>query len=556
MDPSFSFRPPFPHPSYHSFIGSPLSSSFIMTVDTAISGVNDAASSSRSPLQNEPASGEAARMLPQILKFVQDFISSGENPSTPVAPWGSIPEFRKAISLSLPDKASPASPEAALIDAIKLVFDNSVNPWTGRFLDKLYAAPTPVGIAADMVLSALNANSHVMSASPVLSLAEERCVEGLCEVFGFTEKKSDGLTMPGGSAANTLAVQTALANIFPRFRTQGLMGVMQQLIEEKRAPRPLLFTSSQCHYSLDKAAISAGLGLESVVKVDCDDTGRMSPSALEDALNKAKELGIGTPFLINATSGTTVLGSFDQLPELAEIARRHGCWLHIDGSWGGPIVFSHHSTYSSLMKGSNLADSITINPHKLLNVPLQCSFLLVRDADALSANSLDAGYLFHSKDRRENAAMKTMGCGRRGDALKFWLYWVRYGKHGFGQHVDAGLALATELVEYIRSKPTIELGPLADPLFLQICFRPAMAGGESSLGTKLEEEEVKKRSQGTQYVHAELKKRRMFAVDFAPLPNGIGDFIRLVVHPRTKMENLKMLVDQVAEIGEVYWKQA
>ncbi len=474
--------------------------------------VNGTAFSSRSPLQAEPASREAARILPETLQLVQNFIESGEKPDTYVAPWGSIPDFRKAISLELPDKADTSS-DAALLEAVKLVFDNSVNPWTGRFLDKLYSAPTPVGIAADMVLSAINANAHVMSASPVLSLAEERCVEGLCEVFGFTDKKPDGLTMPGGSSANTLAVQTALANIFPRFRTQGLLGVMQQLGEEGRPQRPLLFTSSQCHYSLDKAAISSGLGLDSVVKVACDLTGRMSPKALEAALVKAKESGEGTPFLINATSGTTVLGSFDPLPELSEIARRHGCWLHIDASWGGPIVFSHIETYSSLMKGSNLADSLTINPHKLLNTPLQCSFLLVRDADTLSANSLDAGYLFHSKDRRENAAMKTMGCGRRGDALKFWLYWVRYGKHGFGSHVDAGLSLATELVEYIRTRPDqIELGPLADPLFLQICFRPVQPGNTRQLNGSgdadvLIEEEIKKRSQGTQFVYQELKRR-------------------------------------------------
>ncbi|EST04749.1 Pyridoxal phosphate-dependent decarboxylase [Kalmanozyma brasiliensis GHG001] len=525
-----------------------------MTVNGHSNGVNGAGPSTLSPLQVEPSSVEAARILPQALELVQNFIASGEQPDTYVAPWGSIPDFRKAVSLSLPDKTAS---DDALLDAIKLVFDNSVNPWTGRFLDKLYAAPTPVGIAADLVLSAVNANAHVMSASPVLSLAEERCVEGLCELFGFTEKKADGLTMPGGSSANTLAVQTALANLFPKFRTQGMLGVMQQLTEEKRAPRPLLFTSSQSHYSLDKAAISSGLGLDSVVKVDCDDAGRMDPKALDHALTAAKEQGTGTPFLINATSGTTVLGSFDPLPELSAVARKHNCWLHIDGSWGGPIVFSHRQTYSDLMKGSHLADSITINPHKLLNVPLQCSFLLVRDADTLSANSLDAAYLFHSKDRRENAAMKTMGCGRRGDALKFWLYWVRYGKNGFGAHVDAGLALAIELVEYIRSKPTeIELGPLADPLFLQICFRPLQPGRvDDSASWQLDAEEVKKRSAATQHVYQELKTRRMFAVDFAPLPNGIGDYIRLVVHPRTKMEDLKTLVDQVAEIGQSYWKQ-
>ncbi|PWY97457.1 PLP-dependent transferase [Testicularia cyperi] len=531
-----------------------------MTLDSAISGAGGSSAAkgaTLSPLQSEASSSQAARVLPEVLSLIQSFIESGEQPSTYVSPWGSISEFRKAVSLDLPESGSPTS-DTPLLDAVKLVLDNSVNPWTGRFLDKLYAAPTPVGIAADLVLSAVNANAHVMSASPMLSLAEERCIEGLCELFKFTSTKPDGLTMPGGSSANTLAVQTALSNIFPPFRSQGLIGVVSELAAASKPTRPLLYTSSQSHYSLDKAAISAGLGLESVVKVDCDATGRMCPKALEKALQAAKDNNQGTPFFVNATSGTTVLGSFDPLDELAPIAKRFGCWFHIDASWGGPIIFSPSA--STAMRGSELADSITINPHKLLNVPLQCSFLLVHDAKTLSANSLDAGYLFHSKDSRENAAMKTMGCGRRGDALKFWLYWIQYGRAGFGAHVDAGLRLASDLVDYIRAKPNLELGPLAEPLFLQICFRPKVRGATSSSSSSpgtlpSDPTTIKQRSEGTHFVHEELKRRRRFAVDFAPLPNEIGDFIRLVVHPRTKPEDLRELVDQVAEIGDAYWKQ-
>ncbi|KAN0065192.1 Glutamate decarboxylase 2 [Thecaphora frezii] len=507
---------------------------------------------SLSPLESEPASDELERILPQAFELVRQFVRSGQHPEAFVTPWPTISALRENIHLDLPESSSGKASDKVLIDAIKLILDNSVNPWTGRFLDKLYSAPTPVGLCADLVLSALNANAHVMSASPMLSLAEERCVEGLCEVFGFTQTKPDGLTMPGGSSANTLAVQTALANVFPPFREQGVFGIAGYLAEKYNrignAARPLIFTSDQSHYSLDKAAISAGLGLASVVKVPCDETGRMDPEALSQLLSSAVSEGLGTPFFINATSGSTVLGSFDPLPALSALAKEHGCWFHIDGSWGGPIIFSPTETYSSLMAGSHLADSITINPHKLLNVPLQCSFLLVRDARTLGANSLDAGYLFHSKDARENAAMKTMGCGRRGDAIKFWLYWIRYGKRGLGEHVDAGLGLAQRVVDYIHTQKsaTMEVGPLASPLFLQVCFRPKHATVETT---------VEQRSAATRYTHEQLKQRRKFAVDFAPLPRGIGEFIRLVVHPRTKWQDLQDLIDQIDEIGHDYWSR-
>ncbi|EPQ25845.1 uncharacterized protein PFL1_06520 [Pseudozyma flocculosa PF-1] len=532
-----------------------------MTLSATSHAAASPAKQSLSPLESEPASTELDRILPQAVELVKQFVRSGQDPETFVTPWPSIAALRQNVQLDLPDVAAAPrggeATDAALLDAIRLILDNSVNPWTGRFLDKLYSAPTPVGICADLVLSTLNANAHVMSASPMLSLAEERCVEGLCRVFGFTETKPDGLTMPGGSSANTLAVQTALANIFPPFREQGLLGVAAYLAEKHgrtgSAARPLIFTSDQSHYSLDKAAISAGLGLSSIVKVPCDETGRMDPEALSRLLESAVSSGSGSPFFINATSGSTVLGSFDPIPALSALAKRYGCWLHIDGSWGGPIIFSPTEAFASQMAGSHLADSITINPHKLLNVPLQCSFLLVRDAASLGANSLDAGYLFHSKDARENAAMKTMGCGRRGDAVKLWLYWVRYGKRGLGEHVDAGLALAQRVVDYIRTEKaeTMELGPLASPLFLQVCFRPKPRPGQGR-----GEASIEQRSAATRHTHRELQQRRRFAVDFAPLPRGIGEFVRLVVHPRTKWHDLQELIDQVDDIGQAYWSQA
>ncbi|PWN49483.1 PLP-dependent transferase [Violaceomyces palustris] len=521
----------------------------------AASASKPLSSSSSSPLEPVAPSQELATLLPQVVQMVQAFVEEGEKPGSNVTAWQSIPQLRQNVSLDLPDYGSVKDGDKKLLDSIQLVLENSVNPWTGRFLDKLYSANTPVGVCADLILSVLNANAHVMSASPMLSLAEEKCVEGLCEMFGFNDTP-DGLTMPGGSSANTLAVQTALANIFPPFREQGLLGISELLFEKYgrvgKAARPLIFTSDQSHYSLDKAAISAGLGLSSVIKVPCDHTGRMDPAALSRLINDSISEGLGTPFFVNATSGSTVLGSFDDLRSISAIARRHGCWLHVDGSWGGPIIFSPTRAHSSLMDGSELADSITINPHKLLNVPLQCSFLLVRRGKALSANTLDAGYLFHSKDARENAAMKTMGCGRRGDALKFWLYWVRFGKEGLGKHVDAGLRLANDVVEAIRDEPRLELGPLAEPLFLQVCFRPKPPRDHKGV----EPPSVEVRSKATRYVHNVLKERRRFAVDFAPLPGGIGDFIRLVVHPRTKREDLEELIEEVASIGEEFWERS
>lgn len=188
--------------------------------------------------------------------------------------------------------------------------------------------------------------------------------------------------MPGGSSSNTLAVQTALSTAFPSFHNEGVFGVSQDLAKRglrrsqtASACRPLIFTSEQSHYSLDKAAIACGLGLSSVVKVPCDGRGRMDPKALDSLLKAAfgDDLNdgaspLGFPFFVNATAGSTVMGSFDPLDEIAAVCQRqaHPVWLHVDASWGGPVLFSQRAR--TLMSGIEAVDSMAINPHKLLNV--------------------------------------------------------------------------------------------------------------------------------------------------------------------------------------------
>jgi glutamate decarboxylase len=97
---------------------------------------------------------------------------------------------------------------------------------------------------------------------------------------------------------------------------------------------------------------------------------------LEAAVIRAKEEGY-TPFYVNAGAGTTVLGSYDPFHEIADVCARHNLWFHVDGSWGGSVIFS--DTYKHKLSGVERADSVTVNPHKMLGVPLTCSFLLTPD---------------------------------------------------------------------------------------------------------------------------------------------------------------------------------
>ena len=158
--------------------------------------------------------------------------------------------------------------------------------------------------------------------------------------------------------------------------------------------------------------------MSAVVRVPTDAYGRMRVDQLDAMLSEMRADSAhphGMPLLVNATSGTTVMGAFDDLGAIADVCARHGCWMHVDASWGGPVAFS--DTERLRLAGIERSDSVTINPHKLLTVTHQCSFLLVRRRRSLATLVIEAGYLFHGPSH--DLAIKTLGCGRRGDALKF-----------------------------------------------------------------------------------------------------------------------------------------
>lgn len=264
---------------------------------------------------------------------------------------------------------------------------------------------------------------HVFQVSPALSVIEKTTCRTLANTFGFNGPHAGGISTQGGSASNTTSIIIARNTLFPETKTAG-----------NANHNFVLFTSAHGHYSLEKAAQMCGLGTNNVWSVPIDAQGRMLPSELETLVQKATSEG-KTPFYVNATAGTTVLGSFDPFTGISTICKKHNLWLHVDGSWGGPVIFSSKQKHK--VKGVGLADSIAMNPHKMMGVPITCSFLLGPDLRIFhKANTLPAGYLFHaSGDESQEVwdlADLTLQCGRRGDSLKLALAWIYYGSSGFG----------------------------------------------------------------------------------------------------------------------------
>ena len=205
-------------------------------------------------------------------------------------------------------------PDTAQVDFFKLLYSGRNNP----------------ALLGDWVTSLSNANMHTYQMSPVATLMEQELINQWNRLVGFTSvaNMGDGVMVSGGSQANLIAMMMARHQVCPELRSKGFGG--QVLVA---------FVSDQAHYSAQKAANVLGIGTENLIAVASDDQGRLSPIALKKAVEQSIDQG-HTPFFIGLTAGTTVLGAFDPVPECRSIADQYNLWLHIDGAWGAPVLFS------------------------------------------------------------------------------------------------------------------------------------------------------------------------------------------------------------------------
>ena len=339
------------------------------------------------------------------------------------------------LDLALPDEGlSPEAVEAALTDLV-LVTPRTA---TSSFFNQLYGGRQSEAVMGDLLSVMLNTSMATYKASGPQIGVEKTIIRKVCDLIGL-DARSGGTFGPGGSMTNFMGLLMARDAKRPETRHDG------------RTDGMVAYTSAESHYSTPKNAAFAGIGRNNVRSVPADDDGRMDMAALRAMVDADMADGL-TPTLINCTSGTTVLGAYDDLNAAADIADACGAWLHVDGAYGGSALFSER--YRHLMAGVERVDSFTINAHKMLGTPLSCSMIFVRDAAHLHASfSNDASYLYQTDDDGFNPGKTSLQCGRRNDALKFWVLWKSLGTKGLGAFVDRQFALGDLARDYVRNHP-------------------------------------------------------------------------------------------------------
>merc|ERR1712062_594469 len=283
------------------------------------------------------------------------------------------------------------------------------------------------------------------------------------------------------------------------------------------------------------------------VKVACDDGGRMIPEELSKCIERAKSQG-KAPFFVNATSGSTVLGAYDDLTALAEVCRSHKVWLHVDACWGGSAMLS--SKLKHLMRGSHLVDSIAWNPHKMVGAPLQTSPFIVRHKGLLhQTNSANATYLFQQDkfyDVSYDTGDKSVQCGRKVDAFKFWFQLKARGEGYMEEMVDNAFNMADYLTELVRSREGFRLVPgYEERKCTNVGFwfiPPSLRGQEE------DEEWWKKIEKVAPRIKEEMILEGSLMIGYQPVPyKNLRNFFRMVIHgvPKPTKENMEFVVSEI-----------
>jgi aromatic-L-amino-acid/L-tryptophan decarboxylase len=390
----------------------------------------------------------------------------------PVFPATSAAAASAKLLTPLPFEGVPLE---QLIEDCRAVIELSRHNGHPRFFGYVASPSTPIGAYADLIASTLNANVTSWRSAPAATEIERAVVRWLAELIGYSED-GHGLLTSGGSMANLNA-------LFIAHRTKARADVSREGLWRTNAPMTV-YASEQIHHSIPKAADVLGLGREQVRLVETDERCRLDVRSLREAIESDQRRGL-QPFCIVASAGTVNTGAVDPLLEVARIAAEHSLWFHVDGAYGALAALDE--TKRALFSGLELADSVSLDPHKWLYAPVDCGCLLFRDADRARqafASSSSAEYIkVQEESDEESFAFWDYGVelSRRFRALKIWLMLRYYGARRISAAISEDNTLAAHLADLINAADDFEL--LA-PVELSICcFRYLPPGTREKLST-------------------------------------------------------------------------
>ena len=462
-------------------------------------------------------------LMTNFLKLLMNFLQSNELEDNALINHHDYKSLEKKFDASIGKKGVA---EDELLSSVQSYMQYCVRTSHPQFLGTLRGSYTIASLVGEFLADITNTSMSTYEGSPVATLIENKLIKKMADIVGFTD--GDGIFVTGGTQANLIAVLSARNRLDPNIKKTGL----------RQQHDLVLFVSDQAHYSFTSAANVLGLGVQSIVRIVSDPLGRMDTEALELAIQTAIREN-KTPFFIGATAGTTVLGAFDPIEDIANIASKYNLWLHVDGAYGGSAVLSNR--HNSLLAGCELANSFSWDAHKMMGVPVPCSVILTKNSGVLydACTTIDVqetpSYVYHNVGANSfDLGEKSLQGTRKADVLKLWFAWKYYGDDGYENRLNHVVELAQYAEQRIEMTPSLEL--VFPRQFVNLCFiyKPKAGENADQLNIRVQKRLMQK---GQAYINYTDVK-------------GVTVLLLNVVNPLVGEEDIDYLLDRVIEIGQ------
>jgi glutamate/tyrosine decarboxylase-like PLP-dependent enzyme len=424
-----------------------------------------------------------------------------------------------------------AEPDAIIERAMTLLREHNLYNGHPRFFGFITSSAAPIGALGDLIAATINQNVGGYLLSPMATEIELQTARWIAELLGMPAG-SGGVLVSGGNMANMVGIWAARRHMLgEEVRAKGI----------RELPRLRLYTSRQTHTWVEKAADLSGIGTDAIRWIETDDEQRMNVAALRKALESDLKQG-ERPIAIIGTAGSVSTGAIDPLREIAEVARAHGIWFHVDGAYGGPAAMLPDAPDD--LKALRLADSVAVDPHKWMYAPIEAGCTLVRDPELLrnafsfhppyypdAVEDPDPPAYFHEWSPQNTRGFR---------ALKVWLAMQQVGRSGYERMIAEDIRLAGQMFELADAHEELE----AVTLGLSIAtFRYVGKADSGAPADRLEELNALNKA----IMERLQSEGRVF------LTNAVidGKFVlrACIVNFRTGEDDVRATIDEVVQAG-------
>ena len=452
-----------------------------------------------------------------------------------VYPQTSSREIRSKLERDLPTEGSDF--ESLLGRFQEVLVEMSRHNSHPRMFGYVQSPGSALAAIADLFASTLNPNLTAWRSAPAAVEIERLTIDWIKTIVGFSENAA-GLFVSGGSMANLAALAVAR-------RAKGPTNLIDA--GAAAADRPMrIYASRETHHSIVKAAGLLGIGRNNVRLIEVDEKFKIRIDRLRHAIGEDIAAG-HRPICLVGNAGTVMTGACDPLRKICEVAREFDLWFHIDGSYGGFAMLAPSAR--PLLDGIGEADSIALDPHKWLYLPVDCGCVLYRDGEIAKATFAEEAEYTRMVGEQADEAFAFWDYGpelsRRFRALKVWMVLQGAGVRLLGEMIETNMACARRLEALVRASSDFEmLAPVELSIF---CFRyvparlkAAAVSDDARLRSKTDEE----LNQLNERLLVQLQRDGSSYLSNAQL-NGRFALRGCVLNFRTTLQDMEILLDDV-----------